>query len=160
MSVSKKNIHICIHIYICIYRCIYIYTYAHVDVYMPVYVYMSTISMGCGFRSIGNWGFLSELFRSCATEGWSRTWNLFLFFKGVEPFIKPLDKDTLSKLCEESCEGPQDVCQASSFKNLMTHPGLWNAGRCKHLLRPVLQILSFSSTWRCHVLLEYYSTTA
>lgn len=80
----------------------------------------------------------------------------FCFFKGVEPFIKPLDKDTLSKLCEESCEGPQDVCQASSFKNLMTHPGLWNAGRCKHLLRPVLQILSFSSTWRCHVL---WSTT-
>lgn len=29
--------------------------------------------------------------------------------------VAGLDKDTLSKLCEESCEGPQDVCQVANF---------------------------------------------
>jgi len=29
--------------------------------------------------------------------------------------VAGLDKDTLSKLCAESCEGPQDVCQVANF---------------------------------------------
>ena len=58
----------------------------------------------------------------------------FLFFKGVEPFIKPLDKDTLSKLCEESCEGTARCLSGQSQLQELNDPS--GALECRAMQAP------------------------